>query len=374
MIVLVDAHMVGEHETGNETYVVNLILGLQALALPDRFLLATAHPDVLAQSVRLDSQFRAVHVSRSPLRRLLVDLPGIARQEQTDLIHVTYAPPLFAPCPVVVTVHDIAFRRHPEWFSPRDRLVLAAGIGTAMRQNGAILTISDATKSDICAEYGIAADRITVTHLAADAGYSPADDDTDTQALRTLGVTTPYILAVGNLQPRKNLRRLVQAYARLRSQHDITHELVVVGQSQWQTSHLHSTVRELDLANVVRLVDYVDASALRSLYRAADIFAYPSLYEGFGLPILEAMACGTPVLTSKVSSMPEVAGEAALLVDPASVVSIADGLMSLIADAAKREDLVKKGLARAKEFCWQDTARKTYDVYQRIAHTAGKSG
>ncbi len=366
--VLLDAHMVGERETGNETYIANLARALRARPDDIELRIAVAHPEAAEAAIGPpDEHCRFVRVADSPWRRLAWDLPRLAAREQADLLHVTYTGPLSAPCPVVVTIHDVAYRIEPRWFSPRDRFVLAAGIGLTARRAARIITVSEHAKAEIVRELGLRADRIDVTLEAAaphyrrlEAGERAAFD------LTAWGIRNPFVLAVGNLQPRKNLQRLVEAFARVIQRHPtLPHQLVFVGKAQWRESELFQTIERKGLRDRLVFTGYVPDHALVSMFNIADVFAYPSLYEGFGLPVLEAMACGAPVLTSNVSSMPEVAGEAAILINPSEVDSIAEGLEYLLRDESVRARLRQMGLLHSSQFTWHKCANQTLAAYRK---------
>ncbi|TFH16419.1 MAG: glycosyltransferase family 1 protein [Lentisphaerales bacterium] len=368
MRILIDMHMVGENETGNETYIVNLVKGLKALRSGDEFFLATTNADLLGQTIPFDADCHACPVSQNPFRRLLLDLPRAVRKHDIDLLHVTYAGPFSIPCPMVVTIHDMAYERNAAWFSPRDRFVLATGIRMTAPRASAIITISECSRRDIVAFLHIAQERVHVTYPAAAESLQqdiPAPHIAGS-ILKRFGVRKPYILAVGNLQPRKNLSRLIQAYADLVNRSHVDHQLVIVGKANWKESEVFRTCRKNNMTDRVLFTGYVLEEELPAFYHEADLFAYPSLFEGFGLPILEAMSCGTAVLTSDVSSMPEVAGAAAQLVDPGSIASIREGLEAVLLNLARRRDLENLGRERARMFSWRRTAEETLRVYRSV--------
>ncbi len=365
MHILIDAHMVGEGETGNETYIANLLRGLARVNTDDTFCVAAAHPNAVAPLIAGGRGVRIVPVSVNPLRRLLCELPALADQLRPDAVHVTYAGPLFLPYPMAVVVHDVAYKRHPEWFSPRDRLVLNAGVGLTVRKAAAVITVSEFSKREIQAFYPVPAAHIHVTHEAA-APQFDAVDRGDAAIHTRYGIRKPYVLAVGNLQPRKNLLRLIEAFSRLAARPDFGHHLVLAGKAQWRESEIGVMIRRLGLTERVLATGYVADGDLPALYRGADLFAYPSLYEGFGLTVLEAMACGTPVLTSNVASIPEVAGQAARLVNPLSVDELTQAMADLCAQPEQRAQWRQKGLAQARQFTWDHTVRQTLDIWRRL--------
>ena len=365
MKILIDAHMLGESETGNETYVANL---LRALPLPGReveLLAAVAHGDAAA-AVLDTTPCRRVPVSASAVRRLTLDLPAIVRRESVDLLHVTYVAPPVVACPVVVTVHDVSYGPHPEWFSPRDRFVLGCGVGFSARRAAAVITISRNSRDDICRYLRVPEERVHVIPLAAGDAFRPVPPAEVESALATLGVRRPYLLAVGSLQPRKNLGRLVQAFARLKRDGGLPHTLVMVGPAQWRETDVLDAARESGCADAIVFTGYVPEDALVRLYNGADVFVYCSLLEGFGLPILEAMACGAPVIASRAPAMPEVAGAAAMLINPLSVDDFAVAIRRVVTDPACAAELRRKGLARAAEFSWRKTADATWAVYGEV--------
>src|SRR5688572_11995352 len=227
--ILIDAHVVGERETGNETYVVNLLRGLSRVNRDDQIFVAAAHPEAVQPLV---SGCTLVPVSANPVRRLLYDLPRLASRLDVDLMCVTYTGPLIVNRPMVAVVHDVSFRRHPEWFSPRDRVVLTVGVGATVRRAAAVVTLSEFSKREIAATCGVPIDRIHVTPLAAGPEFTLEGGD-DAAVLARHGLRRPYLLAVGNLQPRKNLVRLIKAFSRLQAREDFRHDLVLVGNAKW---------------------------------------------------------------------------------------------------------------------------------------------
>jgi glycosyltransferase involved in cell wall biosynthesis len=292
-------------------------------------------------------------------------MPRAARQDRLDLLHVTYTLSPWLPCPAVVTVHDISYRTHPETFSLRDRLLLAAAVPRSMHRAARVITVSEAARRDIIRHYRLPAAKVVAIHNGVEETFRPVTDPAALAAVRArYGLPERYILAVGNLQPRKNLRRLIEAFAVLRAARGDDCRLVLVGQPFWRHEELGRVVAAHGLGEAVIATGYVPAGDLPAIYSAATLFAYPSLYEGFGLPPLEAMACGTPVVASDTSSLPEVVGDAGLLVDPLDTVALARVLASVLDDAALRERLRQAGFARAAGFTWREAARRTLRVYE----------
>jgi glycosyltransferase involved in cell wall biosynthesis len=288
-------------------------------------------------------------------------LPGSLAD--ADIVHATNpaaVPPVHDDQRLVVTVHDLAFQRFPELFPHDWRWLYRAGLRAAAKRASAILVPSQSTADDLTDSTSIPPSRVHVTPLAPSL-VSSDHDPAETSA--RLGVTPPYVLSVGTLEPRKNLVRLVRAYRQVAP--DVPHALVLAGAPGWRSEALEAELARPGPGTIVR-TGPVTAGDLDVLYRGADVFAYPSLHEGFGLPVLEAMARGVPTLASDTSSLPQVAGDAALLVDPTDVSEIAEGLARLLTEPPFAEDLRQRGLQRAATFTWAATARATLDVYRHV--------
>jgi glycosyltransferase involved in cell wall biosynthesis len=274
-----------------------------------------------------------------------------------DVIHATN-PAAIAPArtgqALVVTIHDLAFERFPELYPPRWLRLYRRGLEIVGREAHAVLTPSRDAAEAIAA-HGVERERIHVTPLAADrpVGTTPSPAPYD----------SPYVLFVGTLEPRKNLPRLVRAFRHAVGEASLPHRLVLAGATGWQQDALANELAA-DGDGRVHLPGRVGARELEALYRGADAVVYPSLYEGFGLPVLEALAYGRPTLSSSISSIPEVAGDAALLVDPENDDAIATGLVRILTDEPLRAELMQKGPARAASFSWTATARATLDAYR----------
>ena len=370
MNIVVDAHMLGEAEGGNETYVAGLLRGLAPVA-PAWGALVTAligpsgdrHLDPLLPIQRYPVG------RRGDAWRVFAEVPRACRRLKADVVHMTYNAAPWLPCPLVLSVHDVLFRRYPEYFTPPVRFLLSTVLPMSMRRASVVLTISEASRRDIAHFYPFTRNKITVVSLAAG---PVAEVEPDLQSSFRYGQRRPFVLAVGGIQPRKNLRRLIEAYLLLRRQGATDAGLVLVGRAEWQSKSIQDLAGRSEYAKDVCLTGYVDAATLAGLYRQCAVFAYPSLGEGFGLPVLEAMACGAPVITSNVSSLPEVAGEAALLVDPLSVDQIAGGIDRVLHDPTLREDLRRQGARQAARFSWEKTALGTLAAY-RMASAKGNA-
>jgi glycosyltransferase involved in cell wall biosynthesis len=316
----------------------------------------------------------AIEELPSPVRTLyprwaLLGRPKLpATFDGVDIVHATNpagVPPVRAGQTLVVTVHDLAFERFPERFPRSWRLLYRAGMRAASRRADAILVPSVATAEDLRTFTDVDPAKVRVTPLAATLGSATTDPGA---ALERLGVPRPYLLFVGTLEPRKNVVTLVRAYRQVAP--DVPHALVLAGPDGWFVEEMDRELARAGPGNVVR-TGLVDASDLDALYRGADAFVYPSAYEGFGLPVLEAMARGVPTVASDVPALREVAGDAAQYVEPGDVADLAEALARVLTDAPLAEDLRHRGPARAAGYTWAATARATLEAYRRAAGSAG---
>ncbi|MGD0649901.1 MAG: glycosyltransferase family 1 protein [Verrucomicrobiia bacterium] len=283
---------------------------------------------------------------------------ALAMRRPFDVLHVPgHKLPALAPCKTVVTIHDLAFLKFPETFKPLHRQRLVWFTRNAVRRADRIIAVSESTKRDLCELLGAPDERIDVVHHGVDHELFRPDV---APAVRT----APYILSVGTLQPRKNYTMLIRAFKRLCERRREPVELLIAGQRGWLWEEIEA---EADRTPRVHLLGYVSDDQLPALYAGAAVVAMPSLYEGFGLPLLEAMACEAPVVAANVSCFPEVVGNAAVMLDPTDEESWAATLSELLDDPAQRESLRQNGMARAKEFTWERTASQTLVVYRKAA-------
>ena len=365
--IAIDAHMVGEQETGNETYTLNLIRALLPLGRDHHYLLYTTHPKRLASRLPLPVNAEIVTIRPNmPLLRIPWAMPRTNAAQKAALLHVNYIAPPFNPCPVVTTVHDISYEFFPSFFSPRDRWLLKTLVPFTARRAARVIAVSECTKNDLVARYGLPPEKITVTYEAAGEQFRPIEEPVALRAVRArYGLRMPFIFALGNLQPRKNILRLLAAYIGLRRA-GVHVQLLIGGKAKWRESELFRAVTSYGMGQEILFPGYVPDEDLPLLYNAAACFAFPALYEGFGLPPLEAMACGTPVVCSNVASLPEVVGDAARLVDPGDVDDITQALVEVMMDAGLRAELRARGLRRAQRFSWRRCAEETAQVYEEV--------
>ncbi|HYN87615.1 MAG TPA: glycosyltransferase family 1 protein [Ardenticatenaceae bacterium] len=294
-------------------------------------------------------------------------LPLALRAHGPVVCHFTnLTTPLWAPCPMVVTIHDLTLRLLPEYHPPQRRAVMSPLLGPAARQATRIIAVSETSKRDIVRLLGAPEEKVSVIYEAAGPAFRRRPEAEVAEVLRRHSLRRPYILYVGTIEPRKNLVRLVRAYARLRAS-GRREMLVLVGALGWGYEPLFAEIERLGIGDSIVHLGFVPQEELVALYNGAALFVFPSLYEGFGLPPLEAMACGTPVITSSTSACAELAGDAAVLVDPSDETALADAMGRVLGDATLREELSARGLIHAGKFSWQLTAAQTMKVYSEVA-------
>ena len=370
MRIAIDAHSVGARLGGNETYAINLIESLAEIDQDNQYTLYVTKQQALDRFADRWPNF-AVRLTRphTPLVRIPLTLSRELRRHPVDLLHVQYTAPPFAPCPIVTTIHDLAFEHLPETFNRRSWMQLRLTVRNTARRAAQIITVSEYSRQDIIKTYGIRPELITVTPEAASEDFRRVNDGNEVRLMReTYGIERDYILSLSSIQPRKNLVRLIEAYSLLRQSHPEGKlpQLVLAGKRGWLDNEIMRAAQRDELSADIRFTGYVADEHLNALYSGAVCFVYPSYFEGFGLPILEAMKCGTPVVAGNRTSIPEVSGEAALLFDPFDLHSLVEALKQILNDSEYRATLSAKGLKRANEFSWQRAARLTLAVYEKV--------
>ena len=369
MRIAIDAHSVGTGLGGNESYATNLIEALAEIDQANRYTLYVTRREAVERfSNRWPNFSVRSTLPHTPLIRIPLTLSAELRRNPVDVLHVQFTAPPFSPCPVVVSIHDLSFEHLPQTFKWRSRKQLRITVRRSAREASQVIALSEYARKDIMATYSLNPEKISAIPLAAPAHFRPVRNEEELQRVRqTYGIEGEYILSVGTIQPRKNLSRLVAAYSRLRwAKPEVKlPKLVLAGKCAWLYDETLRTIKELKINDSVILTGYVPETDLPALYSGALCFIYPSYFEGFGLPPLEAMQCGAPVIVGDRTSLPEVVGDAGLLVDPFDVESLAKAIETLISDSSLRAELSVKGLARAKLFDWRETARQTLAVYMK---------
>jgi len=295
--------------------------------------------------------------------------PVLLRRHANDVVHgPVYVAPLVCSCPRIITVHDLSFVRCPEYLPSLKSRYLRLFTRLSAHRASKIIAVSTSTKRDLLQWLDLESDRVEVIHHGVEDVYRPIQDHRQIAEFRQRRhLPEKMILFVGTLEPRKNVEILIQAYGRLKRGGAIPHTLVIGGAKGWAYKRIYASIGELGLSDQVFFAGFLPRKELPLWYNAADLFVYPSLYEGFGLPPLEAMACGTPVITSNTTSLPEVVGGAAITVDPLDVEGLADAMYSVLSSGSLREWLSQAGRERARQFTWERTARATALVYRQAA-------
>ena len=369
--IAIDAHSVGTGLGGNESYATNLIEALAEIDPVNHYTLYVTRREAVERfSNRWPNFSVRTTLPHTPLIRIPLTLSAELRSNPVDVLHVQFTAPPFPPCPVVVSIHDLSFEHLPQTFKWRSRKQLRITVRRSAREAAQVIALSEHARNDIIDTYGVSPEKVSVIPLAAPARFRPVTDERELQRVRqTYGIESDYILSVGAIQPRKNLSRLVAAYSRLRwtRPEGKLPKLVLVGKCAWLYDETLRTIKELGVSNSAILTGYVPESDLPALYSGALCFVYPSYFEGFGLPPLEAMKCGAPVIVGNKTSLPDVVGNAGVLVDPFDVEEIASAIQRVITDSDLQAQLRVKGLARAKLFDWRETARQTLAVYKKAA-------
>jgi glycosyltransferase involved in cell wall biosynthesis len=363
----VDAHAIGRHLTGNEVYIRSL---LHSFAEIDRRSEYFAYVSETGAERWVPERFQVRHVSANPYARLGWGLSRLIRADRPDLIHVQYTAPLLTNTPTIVTVHDVSFIEHPEYFTPLRRAQLRLTVAMTVKRAARILTVSEFSRDAILRAYDIPAEKISVIPNAANPVFRVIGRERAQLAVRNrLHFDAPFILSVGDLQPRKNQIGLIAAFSKLLTDcPQLKHHLVLTGKETWFTPKVLEAARDSGFAARIHFTGFVSDPDLLELYNACDCFAFPSFYEGFGLPILEAMACGRAVACSNTSAMPEVADGAGLLFDPYRTEEITRALKDILLDAELRGRMERLGQQRASTFTWKKSARATLDVYNDVVH------
>ncbi len=358
MRIGIDAHMLEDHSGGNERFYKNI---LQHMNLPkDCTAYLFVQPGTDTEQYR--DRFEIIELqSRGAARRYLKELPKLCRALDLDVLHTQYFLPFRCGCRTVCTIHDICFEHNASWFSAKDYVFQKLLIPRSARHADHIITVSEYSRQDIADTYGVSPEKISVIYDAVDDSFLQAQDQeiSESAVREKFGIgDVPYILSVGNLNPRKNNGRLIRAFHLMKERWGGSEKLVIAGKKDYRADELLK-----EAGNDVLFTGFVDDKELIQLYRGAAAFAYPSLYEGFGIPPLEAMACGTPTAVSDRTSLPEVVGDAGLYFDPEDEESIAQCLHLLMTDKELVASLISKGNQRIRAFDWNRSSAEMMEVY-----------
>lgn len=355
-----------QHKTGTENYASLLLEHLLRLDSDNAYRLYVRHP--------LDAKYLQANVQQKLIKQsrlwTQVGLAAEVWRHQPDILFIPAhtMPIIHKPgLKCVVTIHDLGYEYLPQHHQYPHKLYLNRTTEFAAKHASHLIAVSEFTKQDLVRKLGVSAERITVVYEGVDAqqNHRPTDDYIK-DIKKKYRLNQPYILFVGTIQPRKNLVRLIEAFAQLKDKHPHL-QLVLAGNRGWLSEDIYAAPQQLGVADRVKFLGYIDEGDKPALYAGAELTALLSLFEGFGLPILESMACGTPVIASDSSSLPEVTGDAGILVHPTDINAMATGLDKLLTNSRLRQELIAKGYQQIKKFSWQQTAEQTLKVFERVA-------
>jgi glycosyltransferase involved in cell wall biosynthesis len=289
---------------------------------------------------------------------------------QIDLLHSTaYTMPPISTIKAVVTIHDLSCFVYPQYHTEANYQFVTKNVHQAARHANFIIADSENTKKEIIRFLHVPEEKIDVIYLAAGEAFNKkCSSESIIQIRNKYGIKNPYFLVVGSIEPRKNLASALIAFKALREIRRIDYQFVVAGGKGWENESFYQLLKKLNIDNSLILTGYIPEGDLPGLYQGAEVFVYPSFYEGFGLPVLEAMASGTPVITSNTSSLPEVAGDAAVLINPTEIFDLYEAMEAVVTKPSLREELKGKGLEQSKKFSWEKTAQQTLQVYHNVVH------
>ncbi len=372
MLFSVDAHAIGRRLTGNEVYIRSLLSAFDSVDKESGFIAYLSSPEAAGV---VPARFRTHCVSCNPFIRLGYDLSHRVRKDRADLLHVQYTAPLDCPVPIVQTIHDVSFIEHPEYFTKARALQLRLTVRRTIERAARIITGSEFSRGAIARAYALDPDRIAVVPNAPSPVFRPVNREAAISCVRRkFGIPGPFILQVGDLLPRKNQAGLIRAFAgMLRARPGLPHRLVLAGQESHGAAAIHKAARESGHGERIHFTGFVSDHDLLQLYNACEFFVFPSLYEGFGLPVLEAMACARAVACSNSTAVPEVADAAAILFDPRSQDEIIRAMLDLALDPELRARMGRLGSQRAAHFNWRRTAERTLEIYLDAVMCGGRA-
>lgn len=369
MRVGIDAHCLGQRKTGNETYTYSLVKHLSQLERDGVDYTIYVNGEGESQGKQFSKEWFRSKLIRpaSPLIRIPIGFAIESRSHRLDVLHAQYLLPHHVKCRTVLTVHDVLFERFPEYFTRAEYYRLKVGIPWSCRRADRIITVSESSKRDLVELYGLDPEQIRVTYLGPDPCYRPIDPAQAKQYLKERhGIEGEFLLYVGAIQPRKNIPRLLAAFAKVKFEERVPHKLVIVGPKAWLAQEAFRSLEKNAAKKDVIVTGYVPREDLPYFYNAATAFVYVSMCEGFGLPVVEAMACGTPTITSRGSSLEEIAAGAAILIDPSDDEAISDAIRKVLSDSEMRTNLRERGLARSQKFSCHKMAVETQEIYRGL--------
>ena len=366
-------HTVDGHISGVEYYSLGLLKALLRLAGEHVYVVYTNQPELIRTHVPASNSLTIVEVGhlRTRMARILwehTQLPHLASRDALDLLHCpSYICPLRkSSAPYVVTIHDTIAIDHPGWCKPTNALYFNLSMRRAVQKASRVISVSKSTADDLKRNFGLSDSKVRVVHPGVDEIFRIEENASRcTQVRNRYNLPRRYILFVGNIEPKKNVRALLSMQSGLREK-QLPHKLVIVGKRSWCARAELDQIQREAAANNIIVAGYVDRGDLPFVYAMADVFVFPSLHEGFGFPPLEAMACGTPVVSSDRGALAETVADAAYIVEPENVEQIAEAVALMISDLALQQEHIARGLRQSRRFNWERAAKETLSVYQEV--------
>lgn len=371
MRIGLDATALPPQPVGAGNYMIQLVRALSAVNADDQLVVFVQSRgwELFALPEGRPVEWQIVK-DRNPGSRLLweqTQLTKLVQKINIDLLHsLHYTRPFQLPCASVVTFHDMTFFLYPQLHTRARRVFFPTAMKISARRADAIISVSESTRKDAIRLLGIDPDRIITAHLGVDPSFQPIEDTVQlSQIAEKYGLPDHFILYVGTIEPRKNLPLLIKAYRQLVAQ-GTEYKLVLAGNYGWMYEEVLTLIEDLDLSELIYLPGYVSQSELPLVYNLAELFVYPTIYEGFGLPVLEAMACGVPVITSRIASLPEIVADAGILIPVDDIEALSEAMRQVLLDDVLKQKLIHDGLLQAKKFSWERTAELTWKVYLQV--------
>jgi len=369
MRIGIDAHMAEREGTGNCTYTQQLLKNLAEIDQRNEYVLyVTDRTQAFYSFFKNRRNFTIKELTlKSTWFRTIFSLAKETYADAIDVLHVTYFAPPWHQGKLVVTIHDLAIYHYPIHFGFLEKTRFKIWVPYSARRAAKVITVSKFTKNDLAQTYCLPASNIEAVYNGVGENFRPVSQSSQREIiLKKYKISNPFIFALGRLNSRKNLNALILAFHHLSSSTPIPHSLIIAGKNDYRSSEIGSFIQNLNLERKVKMVGYVPDEELPAFFSSAVCFVFPSVFEGFGLPVVEAMACGCPVISSNTSAIPEVIGDAGILINPYDTGEISQAIFKMISDDRLRSKLREKGLKRAKLFSWKETARRTLSVYESV--------
>ena len=366
MKIGIDAKYIYTNKAGTGRYINNLLSHVKKIDNVNLYV--ELHPSSQSEIKKTNNFLSRITNGFGEFIRCQLMLPLRTKSLGIDILHSpTFISPIITGCPVILTIYDLNHILYPETFEPLYRQYLNLLLPICAKRATKIITTSESSRKDIIGNLHVGEDKVEVIYGAASPIFGRLDTENNFQSvLKKFRIRTPYILNVGTLEPRKNISGLLKAFSMLKERKSIPHKLVIVGEKGWRHKIIFKAISSLNLQDEVIFTSYISDEELMILYNKCNVFVYPSLYEGFGLPPLEAMTCGAPVITSNTSSLPEVVGNAGIMINPDNTEELCETIYTVIENNSLMENMRKKSLERAKLFSWEKSARQLLKIYSEV--------